>query len=185
MTSTRRAAIALYLSTVASAFIASPAPAGVIDASSNGFTIQILQHIDAPPAKVYAALISPAKWWSSDHTFSGSAANLHLDARAGGCWCETLAGGGSVSHLTVVYVDPGKALRLRGALGPFQAFGVDGAMTWALKPGHGGTDLSLTYALGGYSKEGFDKLSKGADGVLTEQVSRLKRLAEEGAAGKH
>ena len=87
-------------------------------------------------------------------------------------------------HLTVVYVDPGKVLRLRGALGPFQGYGAEGAMTWTLKAVGDGTDLSLTYALGGYYKNGFDQLSKAADGVLTDQVVRLKRLIETGSPDK-
>lgn len=161
-----------------------PAPATVIDAASNGFTVQVSAHIAAPPGKVYAALIKPALWWDSDHTFSGNARNLILDAKAGGCWCEKLADGGSVLHLTVVYAVPGKLLRLRGALGPYQGYGVEGAMTWTLKASGSGTDLSLTYALGGYYKDGFEPWSKGADGVLTDQVGRLNRLVETGSPEK-
>lgn len=176
----REATLILMLGSAAAA----PAAAGVVDVSTNGFTVQISTHIAAAPAKVYAALIDPARWWSSEHTFSGSAANLHLDAKAGGCWCETLPNGGSVVHLIVVYVDPGKTLRLRGALGPFQAYAVEGAMTWAMKAAGGGTDISLTYTLGGYVKDGFTDLSKAADGVLAIQVGRLKTVIESGTANK-
>jgi uncharacterized protein YndB with AHSA1/START domain len=158
-----------------------PASATVVDVASSGFVVQVSAHVAASPGKVYAALISPAHWWSSDHTFSGDAANLALDPRAGGCWCEKLPGGGSAMHLTVVYVEPGKVLRLRGALGPFQALGVEGAMSWVLKPAGDGTDLLLTYTLGGYQKGGFEQWSKGADGVLTQQVARLQRLVETGS----
>jgi hypothetical protein len=84
-------------------------------------------------------------------------------------------------HLTVVYVEPGKVLRLRGALGPFQALGVEGAMSWVLKPAGDGTDLLLTYTLGGYQKDGFEQWSKAVDGVLTQQVARLQRLVETGS----
>jgi uncharacterized protein YndB with AHSA1/START domain len=158
-----------------------PALATVVDIAANGFTVQVAAHISAPPKKVYAALINPAHWWASDHTFSGHAANLTLDAKAGGCWCEKLAGGGSAVHMTVVHVDPGNGLTLRGALGPFQSYGIDGAMTWTLKASGDGTDLSLTYALGGYFKDGTAQWSKGADGVLTVQVARMKRLLEAGS----
>jgi uncharacterized protein YndB with AHSA1/START domain len=82
------------------------AQGAVADIAANGFTIRIETHIAAAPDKVYAALIEPARWWASDHTFSGDAKNLHVDAKAGGCWCETLPGGGSVLHLTVVNADP-------------------------------------------------------------------------------
>ena len=95
------------------------ASAEVADAAPNGFTIVEAAHIAAASDTVYTALIAPQRWWSSAHTFSGSAANMSLDAKAGGCWCESLPGGGSVLHMTVVYAAPGKGLHLRGSLGPF------------------------------------------------------------------
>jgi hypothetical protein len=101
-----------------------------------------------------------------------------LDARAGGCWCETLIDGGSVEHMRVVYVAPGKALRLRGALGPLQGLGVEGAMTLSVKAAASGTDISISYAVGGYVKDGFDGLSKGVDHVLAEQLERLRKLID-------
>src|SRR3984893_5474554 len=124
---------------LASLLIAGPSRGTVSDVASNGVTSKIDTHIAASPDKVYAALIEPARWWSSDHTFSGDANNLHLEARAGGCWCETLPNGGSVMHSTVVYVNPGKTLRLRGALGPLQELAVTGALTWKLEPAPDGT----------------------------------------------
>ena len=173
-------ALALTLA-AAAALSPNPSQATVSDVAANGFTLQIETHIAASPDKVYAALIEPARWWSSDHTFSGDSKNLHLEAKAGGCWCETLANGGSVTHLMVVYADPGKALRLRGALGPFQGLGVAGALTWKLKPAAEGTDLSAVYAVGGYNKDGFAQLSQAGDSVLTTQVGRLKQLIESSA----
>jgi hypothetical protein len=158
----------------------------VVTVAANGFEIRETAHTAAPSDKVYAALLLPAHWWSSEHTFSGSAANLVLDAHAGGCWCETLPDGGSVEHLRVVFVSPGKILRLRGALGPFQGLAVDGVMTLSVKSVADGTDISLTYAIGGYAKDGFDGLSKAADRVLSEQLQRLKKLvdAESGPRGR-
>jgi hypothetical protein len=155
-----------------------PAAAELISAGQNGFEVRETVRVVAAPDKAYAALLQPARWWSSDHTFSGSAANLTLDARAGGCWCETLPGGGSVEHLHVVYVAPGKALRLRGALGPLQGLGVEGAMTWTVKGSASGTEISLSYAVGGYAKDGFEATSKGVDQVLGEQLERLRKLID-------
>ncbi|HXC56755.1 MAG TPA: SRPBCC domain-containing protein [Rhizomicrobium sp.] len=160
----------------------SPARAAVNDAATNGFSVTEAVHIAAPPDKVYAALVTPARWWSPVHTFSKNAANLVLDAKAGGCWCETLPGGASVQHLTVVYAAPGHGLVLRGALGPLQGLGVEGALTVALKPAAGGTDLTLTYNVGGYLKDGLASFAAPVDQVLGEQVGRLKSLIETGAA---
>jgi hypothetical protein len=73
---------------------------------------------------------------------------------------------------------PGKALRLRGALGPLQGMGADGALTWTVKGGAGGADISVSYAVVGYAKDGFDAVSKGVDHVLGEQVERLRKLID-------
>jgi len=167
------------LCVAALAFSALPgerAVAEVLSAGPNGFEVRETVHVATTPDKAYAALLQPSRWWNSQHTFSGSAANLVLDARAGGCWCETLPDGGSAEHMRVVFAAPGKTLRLRGALGPFQGLGVDGAMTWSLKGGTDGTDISLSYTLGGYVKDGFDGLSKAADHVLGEQLERLRKF---------
>ena len=103
-------------SLVVAAVISTTAHAAVTDSAPNGFALTETVHIAAPRDKVYAALLEPSRWWSSAHSFSGNAANMTLDARAGGCWCETLPNGGSAQHLTVVNVKPGETLRLKGYL---------------------------------------------------------------------
>ena len=156
------------------------AHAAVNDAGAGGFSVIETVHIAAPPDKVYGELIQPSRWWSSQHTFSHDAANLSLDARAGGCWCEKLPNGGSVQHMTVLYVQPGEALRLHGALGPLQGLGVGGALTIELKASSGGTDLTATYNVGGYLKDGLASWAPPVNGVLGEQFGRLKNLLETG-----
>jgi uncharacterized protein YndB with AHSA1/START domain len=173
--------ILFFIAVMAAASIF-PASAAVEDEASNGFTIIQTATVAAPPGRVYQAVVAPAHWWSSEHTYSQNAANLSLDARAGGCWCESLPGGGSVQHMVVVNVMPGKLLRLRGALGPLQGMAVDGAMTFALHAAGNGTQLTLTYAVGGYAKEGFVELAKAVDSVLGEQTARLAHLIETGSA---
>jgi uncharacterized protein YndB with AHSA1/START domain len=157
-----------------------PVHAAVTDSGPNGFSIEQTVHIAAPPDKVYDALIRPAAWWDSGHTFSGSAANLTLDARAAGCFCEKMPNGGSVEHAQVVVAAPGETLRLRGPLGPFQGQGVDGALTFSLKAGGDGTDLVLDNILGGYMKGGFGEWPQRADAMLAQQVARLKAYVETG-----
>lgn len=166
---------------VACVLIAASARGAVDSVSENGFALSGTTHVAATPEQVYQAFLTPSHWWSPVHSFSHDAANLTLDAKAGGCWCETLPGGGSVLHMTVVNVVPGQSIRLRGALGPFQSMGVDGAMTVAFKPAGDGTDVNLTYALGGYAKGGFADLSKAGDGVLAEALARLKSFVETGS----
>jgi hypothetical protein len=117
-------------------------------------------------------------WGGSDHTFSGNAANLSIDATPGGCWCEKLANGGGVRHLTVVYADPGKLIRFSGGLGPLQDMAVNGAMQWTFKEAAGQTTIEVTYKVGGYAPGGLEPLSKAVDGVLASQVLRLKALID-------
>ncbi|MBV8120544.1 MAG: hypothetical protein JO081_11490, partial [Alphaproteobacteria bacterium] len=109
------------------------APAEVKSVTSNGFEVVDTTMIQAPAERVYAALGEIGRWWSSAHTYSHDASNLSIDLRAGGCFCERLNDGGLVQHMSVVYAAPGHGLRLRGALGPLQMEGVDGALSWTLK----------------------------------------------------
>jgi uncharacterized protein YndB with AHSA1/START domain len=154
------------------------AVAAVDDVGRNGFQVTEHVQIAATPDRVYAVLTQPSHWWSSGHTFSHDAANLTLDARAGGCWCETMPDGGSVQHLVVVFAEPGKVLRLRGALGPLQGMAVDGALTIAMKEAGAATDVQMTYAVGGYTKGGFDDIAQAVDRVLGEQLASLKKSVE-------
>jgi hypothetical protein len=47
-----------------------------------------------------------------------------------------------------------------------------------VKAGANGTDISVSYILGGYAKDGFDGGSKAADHVLGEQIERLRKFIE-------
>jgi uncharacterized protein YndB with AHSA1/START domain len=161
--------------------LAGPAAATVVHASPSGFELKQVVHIAAPPARVYAALIQPGKWWNPQHTYSGSAANLSLDARIGGCFCEALPGGGAVEHLTVVNIQPSQVLELRGALGPFHARGVDGVLAFSLAPAGDGVELTMVNDMGGYMSEGLDGWAPKADAMLADQLARLKRYVETGA----
>ena len=161
------------------AVLPATAHAEVVKAEAGGFSVSYKLNIAAPPAKVWAALIRPARWWSSDHTYSGSAANLTLDPRAGGCWCETLKDG-IVEHMRVVFIQQDQRLRLAGGLGPLQSLAVSGAMEFALKPTGTGTELTVTYTVGGWMPGGLDKLAASVDAVFGAQVANLKRVAEAG-----
>src|SRR5580765_4532028 len=106
----RTVAVAIFAAASASPGGAS---AEVVSVATNGFAVRETAEIVGTPEKVYEALVKPEKWWSSDHTFSQSAANLTLDARAGGCFCEALPGNGTVKHQEVVLALPGKQLVMR------------------------------------------------------------------------
>jgi uncharacterized protein YndB with AHSA1/START domain len=181
MATVKRSGCAFALASIVMALAVPAAMAEVTGAGVSGFEVREKVHIAAAPDAVYATLLTPKRWWDPKHTYSGDANRLTLEPKAGGCWCETLPGGGSVEHLSITYLSPGKAVRFRGALGPLQAMGVAGSMTITLAAADGGTDLALTYAVGGYAKDGFADMSKGVDGVLAAQVARLKNAVETGS----
>ena len=135
----------------------------------------------AAPAKAYASVVDVAHWWSSDHTYSGNAKNLAMTARAGGCWCETW-NGGSVQHMTVLLAMPGKLLRLSGGLGPLQGAALAATLTFELKPAAAGSEVTVSYVVGGFIGGGLDKIAPGVDGVLGAQLQRLGRLIDTGSA---
>lgn len=163
---------------VALTLAAVPAQAAVVDVGPSGMEIQHSFKVAAAPQKVWDMLVQPARWWSSEHTFSGQAANMTLDPKAGGCWCEKLPNGGSVRHMDVGFFSPPKALVLRGSLGPLYNLAADGALAWTLTPNGAETDVTLTFRAGGYIKDGFAKWSGPVDTVLGEQAARLKQALE-------
>jgi hypothetical protein len=156
-----------------------PVMAEVKDSSAIGFTIQDTVIIAANSSDVYHSLVADiGHWWDSMHTFSGSADNLSIDDRAGGCFCEKLKNGGSVRHLEVVFADPGKSLRMIGGLGPLQGMAVTGTMTWSLSKADTGTNVKVTYSVGGYRPGGLQKMAPLVDKVMFEQLKRLKEYIE-------
>ena len=47
-----------------------------------------------------------------------------------------------------------------------------------LKPGEGGTNVTLSYVLGGYIRSGMEQWAPKVDRVLDEQLQRLKSFVE-------
>ncbi|HET9159595.1 MAG TPA: SRPBCC family protein [Caulobacteraceae bacterium] len=161
---------------------ATAARAEVVDAQANGFEVRRTVTIDAPPAKVYAALLAPSGWWS--HTFSGDPKNLSIEPKAGGCWCEALPKTkGSVAHMRVIYVDPGSLIRFEGGLGPMQQTGASGHLTWQVATKGSGTEVTWTYDVGGYMRGGLTPMAGAVDGVFAEMMGRLKKKVETGKPG--
>jgi len=164
---------------------AAPAHAEIKAASGDAFVIAYSQRVDAPAAKVFAALPAIDRWWSGDHTYSGDAANLSLKAEAGSCFCERWKDG-AVEHGRVIMVRRDQLLRLQTALGPLQGRAVTGVLTFQLKPdenaGSNATLLTLTYVVNGAGTSALDKSAPAVNDVLGEQFRRLVRLVETGKA---
>jgi uncharacterized protein YndB with AHSA1/START domain len=173
--------IPIRLSAAVWALWALPAHAEVHDSNAAGFAVRATAEVPASPDAVWETLLDPAEWWAGNHTFSGDAANLSLDPRASGCFCELLpnatnkqdAPRGGVQHMQVVYIEKPKTLRLSGALGPLQSEPVVGTLTFVIRAGASGTRINAEYAVGGYMRIPSERMAPLVDKVITEQVGRL------------
>lgn len=161
-----------------------PAAAEVTQATDNGFVSRHEVVVEASPKDVWLALISPASWWRSEHTWSGDAANLSLMPKAGGCFCETIpevdAPGrftleGSVEHMRVIQAYPETALRMVGNLGPLQSEPVNAVLTIAISKVDKGTRIVWEYNVGGTMRYEVPVISKAVDGVMGSQLAALAK----------
>ncbi len=156
-----------------------PADAKVQSVSEHGFAVEESVIVKASPERVYAALGKIGAWWDSAHSWSGSAANMTLALRVGGCFCERLPkDNGMVEHGRVIFAHPGRVLRLSALLGPMQMEGVAGRLSWTLSPADGGTKVTSAYVVGGYLRMGALQIAPLVDGVMKSQLERLKAFVE-------
>ncbi len=161
--------------------VTGPAHAEILSAGANGFNIRhVVEAPNVAPPVVWAALADVAKWWDPEHTYSGDANNLRLDPYVQGCFCEKLSLYAGIEHGRVVYAQPAKTLRLTGALGPLQEFGINGSMTWQIEAASGGSRVTFTYNVGGYADRPLADWAPIVDEVLGGQVARLGRYLTAG-----
>jgi len=159
---------------------AAPAHAEVKATWAAGFRLENRVTIAAPPDKVWAALGKIGTWWNGAHSYSRDAANMTMPLEAGACFCEVMPKGGGVKHGEVVLVLPGQLLRIDAPLGPLQDEGVSATLTFTLKPAaDGGTEVIMTYNVGGARPE-MVAFAAPVDGVVREQLMRLKSMVETG-----
>ena len=161
---------------------AAPATAEVTAIGPNSFVSRHTAVVEASPKEVWLALISPAGWWTSEHTWSGDAANLTLTPQAGGCFCEKIPEvdepgrftlEGSVEHMRVIQAYPEVALRMQGALGPLQSEPVIGILTIAISQTEQGTRIVWEYNVGGTMRYEVPVISRAVDGVMGAQLAGL------------
>ncbi|MEM8546885.1 MAG: SRPBCC family protein [Pseudomonadota bacterium] len=160
-----------------------PSFAEVTSAAPGGFVVTQTVHVQAPRELAWRLLTGHvSEWWHPDHTYSGDSANLYIEPRPLGCFCERLDDDDAVVHLTVTLLQTPSLLRLTGGLGPLGLRGVNGNLVFILNEVDGGTRVDLTYAVGGYDPDGLDAIAPAVDAVLGEQLQRFKRLVELGSA---
>lgn len=153
--------------------LALPALAEVKDSSASGFTLENTQVVPVDAEAAWNGLVDDVgKWWPADHTWWGDASKLSIRARAGGCFCE-INGKRQARHMQVVWVDPGKTLRMAGGLGPLQGLGLDGALEFRFAPDGDGTRITLWYRVGGYSPDDLSAFAPVVDRVMAQQLAAL------------
>ena len=153
------------------------ASAEVTDADAHGFTLVHESVVSATRAAAWVAAVEQIdQWWNADHTISGDAALLSIDARPLGCFCEAASGG--VVHMTVTTVGTDVNLRMTGGLGPLGLMGVNGNMTWEFFDVAEGTKIRFSYAVGGYSPQGLDTIADDVDYVIGDALQRLSAFID-------
>lgn len=171
----RAAALALVL-------LLLPAVASsVVEVDERGFVVSHELVMAGSTDEVYRQLVDHVgEWWHPSHSWSGDAAKMSIEARAGGCFCERWEGN-EVEHLRVVQALPGRMLRLAGALGPLSAEALSGSMTIEFEAADGGTTVRLRYAVAGVWPGGFEQVAPAVDGVLAQQLQRLANFVATGS----
>ncbi len=163
---------------------AMPVAAEVTGGGPDSFVSRHEVVVTASPKEVWLALISPANWWTSEHTWSGEAANLSLTPQAGGCFCEKIPEvdepgrftlEGSVEHMRVIQAYPERALRMQGALGPLQSEPVTGILTIAISQVEQGTRIVWEYNVGGPMRYELPVIARAVDGVMGLQIKSLAK----------
>lgn len=96
--------------------------ATVLASAHDHYELRHEAHSSLSPDALWDHLTWPEEWWHPDHTYSGDARNLSLDAGAGGLWRED-RDGGSFARGSVLLVREGEQIRLDAPLGPLQALG--------------------------------------------------------------
>ena len=168
-----------FIAALGLVLISSAVNADVMSAGPGGFTIEHELEINAGRARVWQAAIDEVgQWWHDDHTISGDAGRMSIDARPMGCFCENLPGDNGVVHLVVTSVSGNVMLRLTGGLGPLGLMGVSGNMTWEFFDAGERTRVKFTYAVGGYRPGGLEGVAVPVDYVIGEALGLLKAHVE-------
>ena len=159
--------------------ITPPARAEVQLVTDNGFIIENKIQVDVDADSAWNALVNKVDdWWPKDHSWWLEAGTFSIEPVAGGCFCER-NGASSAEHMRVVFVEPGKLLRMSGGLGPLQGMGMSGALDWALVPAGNGTEIILTYRVSGINADGFAGLAPAVDSVQALQLGGLGKYLQQ------
>lgn len=168
-----------FAATMAILGFSQQAQAEVVASAPDHFTLKLEAETDLSPDELWERLVNPSNWWLSDHSFSGDANNLSLDAQPGGLWREDWDAG-SVWHGTVLQAQPGKTLVLSAPFGPLQGLAVNSVWTISLTPtDNGGTQITFDHVTNGTAASNLDALAPAVDFVKSEALKSLARPRDE------
>ena len=160
-----KALIAIVVLAVA----ATPASAEVVERTPDSFTLRFSVGLETTPGDVALALESIARWWDSNHTYSGDAANMTLSLAPGGCFCEALPGGDVFVHGRVKALDD-EHLWLEAPLGPLRDRTTKADLIFSWPEANRGTAVTMTFTVEG---AGMGAFADAVDGVMDTQFDRL------------
>jgi uncharacterized protein YndB with AHSA1/START domain len=151
--------------------------ASVSNAAPDGFTIEHTFEVNGRSSAAYQAFVGKVGgWWDAEHSYSGKAANFSIEPRPNGCFCERWGNGAGIVHMTVLYVDPGKVIRMSGGLGPLQEMAVSGVLTLAFTETGNRTKVQFKYVVSGRAALGLDRMAPLVDQVMVGQMNRFERF---------
>jgi uncharacterized protein YndB with AHSA1/START domain len=140
-----------------------------------GFILENKIQVSTDPTTTWQAFIEEVdNWWPKDHSWWLEEGTFSIEPYAGGCFCERASDGRSAEHMHIAFVDPGKALRMTGGLGPLQGMGMFGALTFTFTETDTGTDVTMVYQVNGFNSDGFQQLAPIVDTVQGMQLGGLK-----------
>lgn len=158
--------------------LAAPASAGITNLTPNTFiSSHVLVFPGMSAGHAYRSFIALPRWWDPAHSYSGKSSALRFSAVAGSCWCESLEDGGSIEHMRVQLVQPGKRLVMSGGLGPLLFQGVAGTMDVTFTQKGKDTTVTIDYRVAGFARSDADKNAAPVDRVLAAAAERYAAYA--------
>ena len=123
------------------------------------FTFRDSVSVPLSPRAAFDRFVDVDQWW--DHRFSSESVAFSLDPKPGGGFLEIFdESGDGVLHATVIFVQRGKVLRLRGPLG-LSGFALDMVFTLEFLEEEGGTRAQLEARRAGELEEGWAEAVQG------------------------
>ena len=128
--------------------------------------------VSAPPEKVWAAVKNPSDWF-----YFGERRSKHtLDLRAGGQWIAVNKDGSENLFGRVVYLEPGKLLRINGQLG-LTHLPVNCVVIFELQPQNDGKATLLRIGMRIFGFIDAD-VKERYEGAWQKLMGQIKTLAE-------